>query len=256
MENIRIEVAFDGTAYSGWQRQKGRPTIQGELERAVSRLLGKDTVVHGAGRTDAGVHALAMTASFLAGEEGRNIPDQGFVKGLNSMLPADIRVLRARRARPDFHPRKSALGKSYAYHLEFGGPALPTRRLYCWQMDGILDTGAMAACLEHLRGTHDFSSFEAAGSRDPAGSDRVAVRTIFSASIRESGPGRAVVRLHGDGFLRHMVRNIVGTLVLAGKGRMDADGFAAVLAARDRAAAGPTAPARGLFLERVFYSHD
>ncbi len=248
--NIRIEVAFDGTAYSGWQRQKNRPTIQGELERAAARLTGEKTVVHGAGRTDAGVHALAMTASFVT---GGNIPDRGVVNGLNSFLPPDIRVLRAREADPDFHPRRSAAGKVYAYHLSFGSPGLPTERLYCWQINDMLDLEAMAACVELVRGTHDFSSFEAAGSRDPGRPGRGAVRTIFAATVGETGPGRAVVRLHGDGFLRHMVRNIVGTLVLAGQGRMTRDGFAAALAARDRAVAGPTAPARGLFLEKVLY---
>ncbi len=248
--NIRLEVAFDGTAYSGWQRQKDKRTIQGELERAVARMTGEPVTVHGAGRTDAGVHALAMAASFRTSTD---IPAAGLHKGLNSFLPEDIRVVSAVQAPPDFHPRKSAVGKIYAYHLSFGGPGLPTDRLYCWQLPVSLDLEVMESCLRLVIGTHDFSSFEATGSRDPELPGRGAVRTISAAELLHCRDSRIIIRLSGDGFLRHMVRNIVGTLVEAGRGRMDADGFATVIAARDRSVAGPTAPARGLFLEQVLY---
>ncbi len=248
--NIALEVAFDGTAYCGWQRQKEQRTIQGELEAAVIRLTGENSSVHGAGRTDAGVHALAMTAAFFT--EG-NIPADGILRGLNSILPDDIVVIRAIDAGADFHPRKSAVGKVYAYRLSFAFPALPTERLYCWQMSVKPDIEAMQTCMARLVGRHDFSSFEASGSRDPRAEGRGAVRTIFTAGLAPSGDDGVIIRVSGDGFLRHMVRNIVGTLIEAGRGRMSAEEFAAVMAAKDRAAAGPTAPARGLFLEKVFY---
>ena len=251
--NIALVVAFDGTVYSGWQRQKDRKTIQGELEAAVKGLTGEEVSVHGAGRTDAGVHALAMAASFIT--TGK-IPAEGILRGMNSRLSDDIVVTAARDVDESFHPRKCARGKSYAYHLGLSPVALPTERLYRWQIPFNLDLPAIENCLGRIVGTHDFAAFEASGSRDPNAPGRGAVRTIFSADLVKGNGDEMIIRLTGDGFLRHMVRNIVGTLVEVGRGRISPEGFAAIVEGRDRSAAGPTAPARGLFLEKVFFGQE
>lgn len=250
--NIKLILAFDGTGYAGWQKQKSAKTIQGEIgNRLYIMTGGEDTCLHGAGRTDAGVHALGMVANFKTGTE---IPCQGFVKGLNSMLPADIRVLHAREVGLGFHARRSAKAKTYWYYLTSDPVQLPTERLYSAHVAADLDFAAMQAALVHLTGTHDFSSFEGAGSRDPKRLGRGAVRTIFEAGFEtpaEARHHRLVIT--GDGFLRHMVRNIVGTMLEVGQGKLAPSEIAAILATRDRSAAGPTAPARGLFLKEVLY---
>jgi len=250
--NIKLLLAFDGTAYAGWQKQKSEKTIQGAIEDRLRVMTGECPCLHGAGRTDAGVHALGMVANFATGTE---IPCQGFVKGLNSLLPADIRVLEAMEVGAGFHARRSARAKTYWYNLTSGPVQLPTERLYCAHIFAELDFAAINAGLEHVTGTHDFSSFEGSGSRDPGVAGRGAVRTIFTAAFKSMGlekNHRFVIT--GDGFLRHMVRNIVGTLLQVGQGRLAPSDVAEILAARDRASAGPTAPARGLFLKEVLYA--
>jgi tRNA pseudouridine38-40 synthase len=253
MRTLLLLLAFDGTDFSGWQRQKGDTTIQGEIEAQLARMTGRAVTLHGAGRTDAGVHALGMTASF---ETDSAIPCQGFLKGLNSLLPPAIRILAVEEKEPGFHARFSARGKSYLYHLSCGGVGLPTRRLYTCHVSRPLALPPMRQCLALLVGEHDFAAFEAVGSRDLAyAGGRGSVRTIFRAELTV-GAGLEpdlTIELAGDGFLRHMVRNIVGTLLEVGLGRMSPEDFAAVLAGRDRAAAGATAPARGLFLKEVYY---
>ena len=251
--NIKLLLAFDGTGYAGWQKQKSEKTIQGVIEDGLKVMTGEHTCLHGAGRTDAGVHALGMAANF---ETGANIPCRGFVKGLNSMLPGDIRILAASEVAADFHARRSARAKTYWYNLTNGSVQLPTDRLYWTHIFTELDFSAIESGLQHVIGTHDFSSFEGAGSRDPESTGRGAVRTISKVEINNRiGDGiyhRFVIT--GDGFLRHMVRNIVGTLLEVGQGRLNPAEMADILAARDRSAAGPTAPARGLFLKEVHYS--
>ena len=249
--NIKLLLAFDGTGYAGWQKQKSERTIQGVIENGLQVMTGEHSCLHGAGRTDAGVHALGMAANF---ETGTNIPCLGFVKGLNSLLPVDIRILAADEVAADFHARRSARAKTYWYNLTNGPVQLPTERLYWTHIFPELDFPAMKAGLVHIIGIHDFSSFEGAGSRDPESAGRGAVRTIIEAGIDKFGDGnyhRFVIT--GDGFLRHMVRNIVGTLLEVGHGRLMPSDVADILAARDRSAAGPTAPARGLFLKEVHY---
>lgn len=253
MRNIKLILAYDGTNYAGWQRQQNQPTIQQALEDRIAVMVGKPTVLYGAGRTDAGVHALAMTANFLTEAA---IPAMGFRRGLNSLLPEDIRVLAAAEVALDFHARFLAIGKSYRYVMSVGELLLPTERLYCAQVAGPFDEQAARASLQCLVGVHDFSCFEATGSRDPAAKGgRGAVREIFSADIRKDNGHacRYVIEIAGDGFLRHMVRNIVGTVMEVGRGAMTVADFRAVLAGRDRTRAGKTAPARGLFLKEVFY---
>jgi len=251
--NIRLLIAFDGTLYSGWQRQNNAPTIQGVLENALATMTRTKVCLHGAGRTDAGVHARGMVAHFSTSTA---IPCAGFQAGLNSMLAPDIRILAANEVPDHFHSRYSATGKTYCYFLYTGPVQLPTERLYCSHIPGELAPDTIRECLGHIRGTHDFSSFEASGSRDPdRDTGRGAIRTIHHAwfAPHPDKPGTFFFRFIGDGFLRHMVRNLVGTLVDAGRQKINARQFLDILASRDRNQAGPTAPACGLTLEKVWY---
>lgn len=250
MRNIRLLIAYDGTAYAGWQRQADHPTIQGVVEEKIALMTKAPVTLHGAGRTDAGVHALGMVANFhtLA-----TIPCLGLVKGLNSLLPHDIRILCAEQVAPAFHARFSAKGKVYAYQFLSSPILLPHQRLYYAHFPAPLDLSLMAAALATLVGEHDFASFEASGSRDlTVTGGRGAVRRIHAATLEPHGDGWAMV-IHGDGFLRHMVRNIAGTLFEVGEGKRTLAEFREVVAARDRCRSGMTAPARGLFLREVYY---
>ncbi|MBU0682655.1 MAG: tRNA pseudouridine(38-40) synthase TruA [Proteobacteria bacterium] len=257
MRTLRLTLAFDGTNYAGWQCQKNQPTIQGVLEAKLARMTATKVQVNGAGRTDAGVHALGMVASFCT---DTSIPVNGFRKGLNSMLPPDIRVLEVVEEVSGFHARFSAVAKAYEYRLDICDTQLPTERLYAHHLRQPLDQESMQLCLQALVGTHDFSSFEATGSRDLGQEGgRGAVRTLFLADYRESAS--EIVRhgfFHfvGNGFLRHMVRNLVGTLIYVGQGKLTPAGFVNILQARDRTVAGPMAPARGLFLKSVSYDQS
>lgn len=254
--NIRLLLAYDGTRYAGWQRQKELATIQGELEEKIAVMTGGPATLHGAGRTDAGVHALGMVANFATGS---TIPCAGFLKGLNSLLPEDIRIREVCEAPPDFHARYSAVGKCYLYNVTIGEVPVPTERLYSTHLYQPLRLKEVRRCLGLLVGVHDFSSFEATGSRDPNNTNGLgAVREIYAADVSRE-PGRTQklrFQISGSGFLRHMVRNIVGTLVEVGQGRRSAEEFAALFELRDRAAAGPTMPAKGLFLKEVYYERS
>ena len=161
--NIKLLLAFDGAGYAGWQKQRSAKTVQGSIEDKLYVMTGEEQCVHGAGRTDAGVHAFGMVANF---HTEANIPCQGFVRGLNSMLPSDIRVLGASEVEIDFHARRSARAKTYWYNFSNGPVQLPTERLYSAHVFEELDIGAMQNSLAYLKGTHDFSSFEGAGSRN------------------------------------------------------------------------------------------
>jgi tRNA pseudouridine38-40 synthase len=250
--NIKLLLAFDGSGYAGWQKQKTAKTIQGVIEGKLHIMTGEELCLHGAGRTDAGVHAVGMVANF---HTEANISCQGFVRGLNSMLPTDIRVLEACEVETDFHARRSAKAKTYWYNFSNGPVQLPTKRLYSGHVFEELDIVAMQNSLGYLQGTHDFSSFEGAGSRNLELPGRGAVRTIIEASLETLGTGgkhRFIIT--GDGFLRHMVRNIVGTIFEVGKGKLAESDVVSILAEKDRSAAGPTAPACGLFLKEIFYS--
>lgn len=251
---IRLLLAYDGSNYCGWQRQRqGEPTIQGILEERLQIICGHPLTVHGAGRTDAGVHALAMVAHFhtLA-----PYPLAAFYKGLNSLLPPDIRILKAEEAAPDFHSRFSALAKIYRYDFFTGEVMPPAKRLYTAHLPGMFDPAPVREALGQLLGSHDFSSFERSGSRDlSASGGRGAIRTLMQAScepMAELSQGWSL-RLKGDGFLRQMVRIIAGTVIAIGQGKRQTGSIPQILAARDRKAAGQTAPACGLFLEQVLY---
>ena len=255
MRNIKLILAYDGTDYAGWQRQLGQPSIQQVVEEALARITQVPVILHGAGRTDAGVHAEGMTANF---QTESLIPLAGLVKGLNSMLPQAIRVLAAEKVANDFHARYNATGKVYVYTFMAAEIMPPCARLYAAQVRGKFDLAAVQLCLPMLTGTHDFSSFETAGSRDLSlTGGKGAVRTIFTARLAaegKDGDGWLYrLTIGGDGFLRHMVRNIVGTLFAVGRGRLTPLDFQKIVAARDRSQAGMTAPARGLTLKTVLY---
>ncbi len=250
--NVRLLIAFDGSRFSGWQRQKNAPTIQGELEHCLATMVDSKVTLHGAGRTDAGVHALGMTANFLTRSA---IPCSGFLQGLNSMLPTDIRILEVTEETLEFHSRYSATGKAYRYDIFTGKVQQPTERLYCAHFHSSLDMNKIKRNLKHIQGTHDFSSFEGSGSRDVENSPRGAVRTLFHVSLTphpEKDDCWSFFFL-GDGFLRHMVRNLVGTLIEVGEGKISNDEFSEILKRCDRQTAGPTAPAKGLFMVKVCY---
>ncbi len=250
---IRLLIAYDGGNYQGWQRQRHGQTVQNILEKRLTLLCNESVTLHGAGRTDTGVHALGMVAHF---QTITAIPIIAFFKGLNSMLPRDIRILQAEEAPQDFHSRFSALGKTYRYDFFTGALQLPSDRLYRAHLPGTFDLDRLSSGLESIIGTHDFSSFERTGSRDKnAVNGRGAIRTLFYAScFPQLGCADCwSLRLTGDGFLRQMVRIIAGTLIEIGQGKYPSDRLAGILAAKDRTKAGPTAPACGLFLEKIYY---
>ena len=253
MRNIKLTIAFDGTEYFGWQRQKNAPTIQGLVEDAIAKMTCEPVIINGAGRTDAGVHAEGMVANFTTASA---IDPTGFLRGLNSILPDAVRIRSVEEVDEKFHARFSARGKEYEYHFVARDIASPLERLYVARVPASIDIKAIRACIGLLIGEHDFSSFEATGSRDLSIKEgRGAVRTIFQAELVEldQKSGSFKVVLAGDGFLRHMVRNIVGTLFDVGRGRISFTDFQSIMSAKNRTCAGATAPANGLLLKKVFY---
>lgn len=248
MPNFKLTIEYDGTAYCGWQRQAGDATIQEAIETALAAMVNHPVTLIGAGRTDAGVHALGQVAHF---KTDTRLTAEVFFKGLNSLLPGDI-VIRACQMVPDsFHARYSARGKHYRYRIRHRTLPAAIGRHYAWHVRRPLDLVAMAQAAAALCGPHDFKSFEGAGSPR-----RSTVRTVFHCAVNPREDDLLHLDIQGDGFLRHMVRNIAGTLVEIGSGRRAADDVPAILAARDRHRAGITAPARGLFLVGVDYPEE
>jgi len=265
MTTFKITLAYDGTGFVGWQRQASGTSIQGLLEDALRELDERDVAVIGAGRTDAGVHALGQVAGFSL---VRTIAADTVVRALNARLPSTVRVLAAIEVPDTFHARFHARVKTYRYRIWTGEVLSPFERDAVWHAVGALDVGQMAAAARIVTGRHDFAAFQASG-----GVTRTTEREVFSSGIVSersgaggelgSGHGGALHAGHdgelityeitGNGFLRHMVRNIVGTLVEVGRGRRPAAWMGEVLASRDRARAGPTAPSAGLFLVSVEY---
>jgi tRNA pseudouridine38-40 synthase len=244
MRTLKMTIAYDGTPYAGWQVQPGRPTVQGVIEAALGRMLRETTRIAGAGRTDAGVHALGQVASFAT---GRAIPLDGLRSGLNARLPETIRVLAAEEAPEGFHARADARAKEYRYRLSRARVVLPFVAPFVAPVRGRLDVEAMREAARRFVGRHDFTSF---CPTDCAIEDRR--RSIESSEIAETAD-EVVYEVRGEGFLRHMVRTIAGTLVEVGRGRVRPAEIDAIIAARDRRRAGPCAPARGLVLVRVLY---
>jgi tRNA pseudouridine38-40 synthase len=245
MPNFKLTIEYDGTAYSGWQRQAEEPTVQAEIERALGRMTRSTITLTGAGRTDAGVHALGQVANFLS--ETRLTPEE-LLKGLNSLLPPDIAIRDCCRVPEDFHARFAAKSKRYQYRILNRAARAAVGRDYAWFIHRELDIGAMERAAGHLIGRQDFKAFESAGS--PRAHTE---RHVMHASWTEGQDRRLTFRIEADGFLRGMVRNIVGTLVAVGLGKLPPQEMSAILASRDRRRAGATAPARGLFLVEVHY---
>jgi tRNA pseudouridine38-40 synthase len=243
----RLVLAYDGTDFAGWQSQRNARTVQDVLEEALARLHGGARPrVAGAGRTDAGVHALGQVASLAL---GRAMPPSELLRALNGLLPADVRVLSAAEALPDFHARRSALSKLYRYVLDTGPVQLPTRRRYAGHVPAPLDLSRTREAAALFVGRHDFASLASSG-----GTVRTTVRTVARSEARIEGDS-LVYEVEADGFLRRMVRSLVGGIVAAGRGDESVDGLRASLQARDRSAWPAPAEARGLTLVRVDYPH-
>ncbi|MCD8354827.1 MAG: tRNA pseudouridine(38-40) synthase TruA [Clostridiales bacterium] len=244
MKNYKMTLMYDGTRYYGWEHQPGRDTIQGKLEAVLERMCGATVEVIGAGRTDAGVHAKGMVASFQA--ETERAPEE-IRDYLNRYLPDDIAVKEVREAAPRFHARYKAVGKTYCYTC-FDGPVKPVfNRRYVTRLDAAPDVEAMRKAAAILQGEHDFRSF--------CGNPKMkksTVRTVDTIEIVRKG-GYLYFNVHGTGFLQNMVRILVGTLLEVGYGRMAPEQMADILEARDRRLAGPTAPPEGLCLVKVDY---
>ena len=241
---LRLVLAYEGTAYAGWQIQPEMPTVQGLLLAAARPLLGSDVRVTGASRTDAGVHALRQTVSV---DTNRALPPDTVRRALNASLPRDIRVVACDEAPLGFDARRAARGKRYGYLLQTATVAAPFLLRYAWHVPIPLDVAAMREALAILRGRHDFSAFCAAAGRDHA--PTCVVRALRVVRRKD----RVAVFVSADRFLHHMVRNIVGSVVEVGRGARTPEWLGAVLAAGDRRRAGPTAPAHGLALIRVMY---
>lgn len=248
MPTYRLLLSYRGTAYAGWQRQENAFTVQQAVEEALERLLdhrGEQPVrIVGASRTDAGVHARGQVAHL---ELPRPFPERGLVHGTNRYLPEDVRVMAAAAVPDGFHARKHAWGKEYVYRLSRAPVLSPLDSLFVAPVPAAIDLERMARAAASLAGRHDFSAFALAG-----GSHKQPFRRIFSARWEEEGE-EVRLRVVGEGFLRGMVRALVGTLVEVGIGKRSPESFAALLAGRPRSEAGPTAPAHGLVLERVLY---
>jgi tRNA pseudouridine38-40 synthase len=247
MRNLKMIVAYVGTGFAGWQVQPGRPTIQGVLEDRISRLLQEKTSLAGAGRTDAGVHARGQVANFLT---GCRIPPDGLLRGLNARLPPAIAVMRVEEADAAFHARADARWKEYRYRIARATVVSPFEAPFVAVVRGGLDVPAMRLASRAFEGRHDFTSFCAADTRVES-----KVRRVLRSEIEEHDGG-VEYRVRADGFLRHMVRTLAGTLIQVGQGRIDVAAIPAILEARDRRAAGLCAPARGLTLEKVSYTEE
>lgn len=241
MKRIMLIVAYDGTDYHGWQLQPGVPTIEGELNKALTALLGEEIQVIGASRTDSGVHALCNAAVF---DTDTKIPAQKIAYALNQRLPEDIRIQKSKETEPDFHPRHCASRKTYEYRILNREFPLPTKRRYAHFTYVPLDEEKMRQAAAYLKGEHDFKSFCAS-----AAVVETTVRTLYELEVIRDGE-EIVLCVTGSGFLYNMVRIIAGTLMEVGRGNIEPEKMQEILQEKDRSAAGPTAPACGLTLVR------
>ena len=247
MRNLKLLISYDGTDFSGWQRQPGRRTVQQDLEEAIGRLTGVVPVTNASGRTDAGVHALGQVVHFYTASDHR---PEVFIKALNAILPPDIRVKGASDQPQAFHSTFDAVSKLYRYVIDNGAVANPFQLRYSYHVYQKLDVEAMHRAGQVLKGRHDFHSFETNWPNRTS-----SVRTITHLAVSRMGDF-VWVDAEADGFLYNMVRTIAGTLILVGLGRWPESKVAEALAAEDRRQAGPTAPPQGLFMVRVRYAGD
>ncbi len=246
MPVVKLTLEYDGTRYVGWQLQPNGPSIQAEVERALATLHGAPRRVVAAGRTDAGVHALGQVASF---PEERPLPVVAYVKGMNALLPSDVAVRAAEVMGDGFDARRSAQGKRYRYRISNLPTRSPLVRHQVWQVFRPLDVGAMREAAHHLVGRHDFAAFQASDCEA-----RHAVREVRALEVGGEAGGEVSLTIEATAFVKHMVRNIAGTLVEVGLGKRSPASMPVLLASRDRTLAGRTAPPQGLVLESVFYA--
>ncbi len=247
VRNIRIFLAYDGTNYLGWQIQPKGPTIQGAIQEALSKILGHKVRLKSAGRTDTGVHAFYQVAHFLTTSQK---PLEIIYKAVNAMIPKDIVVWKVEEVDFKFHSQRDVIKKTYIYYIYNYPVRNPLVRFYSWWVPEKLDLKAMKACLPLIIGEKDFASFRKSGS-----DIKTTVRTIYMANLKRV-PGRKHIiafEITGKGFMRYMVRNIVGALVEVGKGSISLEDFKKILEAKDRSLAPPPAPPQGLFLKKIEY---
>ena len=250
MRNLKLILAYDGSEFSGWQVQPDTTTVQGTLASAIGRLTGEKVLPQGSGRTDAGVHALAQVVTFVTES---SVPTENFGKALNDILPASVRVLSVEEMPGGFHARHSAKAKTYRYRIYRGAICPPFLARYVWHYPYPLDEEAMARAAELVVGEKDFTSFAAVDpERGKEGEIVSNIRTIFRSDWNRDGE-EFVYTVRGSGFLHHMVRNLVGTFILVGRGTLRIEDVTRILAAKDRSTAGATAPASGLYLVNVEY---
>jgi tRNA pseudouridine38-40 synthase len=250
MRNLKLTLSYDGSDFAGWQVQPDAVTVQGTLASAIGRVTGEKVLPQGSGRTDAGVHALAQVVTFVTESP---VPTANFVKAMNDVLPASVRVLEVEEAAEDFHARHSARAKTYRYRIYRGAICPPFLARYVWHYPFPLDEEAVTRAAGFVEGEHDFTSFAAVDlERGRDGASVSNVRRIFSSAWERQGD-EFVYTVKGSGFLHHMVRNLAGTYILVGKGTLQVEDVRRILEARDRSAAGATAPASGLYLVNVEY---
>lgn len=244
-KNFKLTVEYDGTRFHGWQIQKNDPTIQAAIEKALATITGQQIRLNGAGRTDAGVHAVGQVANFHC---DTRLEAEELQKGLNSLLPSDIVIRRCEIVDPSFHARFDAKSKLYRYSILNQPIPNAIGRQYVWFLRQPLDTAPMQEALLRFIGRHDFSAFEGAGSPRAH-----SVRTVTDADLRLVSPGQLEISIRAEGFLRYMVRNIVGTTVAVGAGKLTVSAVGEILASGDRRQAPPTAPPHGLCLIEIEY---
>ncbi len=250
MRTLKLTVAYDGAEFYGWQVQPDHTTVQGTLASAIGRVTGEKVLPQGSGRTDAGVHALAQVVTFMTES---SVPTENFVKALNDILPASVRVLDVAEMPAWFHARHAARAKSYRYRIYRGAICPPFLARYVWHYPYPLNEEAMERAAGMVVGEKDFTSFAAVDpERGRESENRSNVRTIFSSAWERVGE-ELIYSVKGSGFLHHMVRNLVGTFMLVGRGTLQVDDITRILEAKDRSAAGATAPASGLYLVSVEY---
>jgi tRNA pseudouridine38-40 synthase len=250
MRNLKMILSYDGAEFSGWQVQPDAITVQGTLASAIGRVTGAKVLPQGSGRTDAGVHALAQVVTFVTES---SVPTGNFVKALNDILPASVRVLEVAEMPPEFHARHSARAKTYRYRMYRGAICPPFLARYVWHYPYPLNDDAMGRAAGMVVGEKDFTSFAAVDpERGREGEPVSNVRTIFSSSWESAGE-ELIYTVRGSGFLHHMVRNLVGTFLLVGRGTLQVEDATRILEARNRSFAGATAPASGLYLVGVEY---
>jgi len=251
MRTFKLTIAYDGATFHGWQIQPGLPTIQGAIAQAASQITQEKIFVHGASRTDTGVHALGQVAHF---KTQSTLPAAEFQRALNALLPPAIRIAGAEEVGPDFHARWQAQGKIYRYRVWRGQVLPPFEHQRALHYSGPLDETAMAQAAREFEGQHDFTSFSASSGSEDDDREREVIRAIYSSEIiREPDRDEIAYVVRGRSFLRYMVRKIVGTLIEVGKGRLAPSDVPQIFEARDRSRSGPTVPAEGLYLVSLEY---